>query len=317
MPPLAPVPVPISPDEARLEQLKINNQNNPYAAPQIDRHLGPIKAAREAENARRVEEYKAKLQHHNALDLDWVQNSAKRRREEELAPYALQEAKNKAAAGERTVVDGRLMAPDPTKPPGSPWVDITAPVPGSKSGGPPQINMSKEQADNVKFLTQMYTSSAQLRGKEKLLAEGLKDELAGKVPFVGNSLLGRDYRLAKRAAEFWVAANLRDVSGAVIGTKEHADQMKWLMPQVGDDDAALRDKEARRNSVISGMYGGLGKAQPAADYAKQQVYDNQADMQKKINEEMSHLKDVPVGYVARNKKTGSSRVWNGKNWLEM
>jgi hypothetical protein len=310
-PPQAPPRLPVSPQERAIIQKMNANQGNPYAAQVLKPYLDEATAQRAHQQSILDKAFEAKQKTHEALILE----QQKQKGDQSKRYYEVQELQQKIQAGPHTVVDGRLMAPDPSKPPGSPWIDITAPVPGSTAGGPPQINMTKEQADNVKFLTQMYTTAAQLKGKEKLLAEGLKDEMSGKVPFVGNALLSRDYRLAKRAAEFWVAANLRDVSGAVIGTKEHADQMKWLMPQYGDDDAALKDKEARRNSVTSGMYNGLGKAQPAADYSKKQIHDEHANAQKKINEEMSHLKNMPKGYVAQKGKM--KRVFDGTNWLDM
>ena len=68
------------------------------------------------------------LQHHKDMA-----DQAKRISEEA-------ERQQKLKAGPHTTVDGRLMIPDPNKPLGSPWIDVTAPMPGAKDGeGPPQL----------------------------------------------------------------------------------------------------------------------------------------------------------------------------------
>jgi len=320
--PTAPTPVPMSRDEARLEQLKLENAGNPYAAPQIDRMLGPIKAAREAENARRVEEYKAKLQHYNQLDLDYVQNSDKRRRDETLAPAVLTKAQadarkavSDALAGAHTTVEGRLMIPDPNKPMGSPWIDVTAPRKGATGDGPPVAAkpLTEHQDKTQKFLTQMILGEKQLEGKEKILATSPLSDVAN--AFGGNALLNRNYKIARGAADFSVAANLRDISGAVIGETEQVRQYKMNMPKLGDSDNEIAAKRERRKAIMDSMYGGLGEdGRALVDYSKKKMHERHDEVQRKINEEMSHLKNKPKGYRAT--KGGMARVWDGKNWLD-
>jgi hypothetical protein len=191
-------------------------------------------------------------------------------------------------------------------------------IEGVGADAAPTGKLNKEQGDTVKFLRQQYLMSKQLEGKEQILAEGWKSELAGKVPFAGNAMMERNYRMAKNAAEFWVAANLRDISGAVIGTKEHSDQMRWLMPRPGDDGAEIKRKAAARQAVMDGMKQSLGDQQDHADYAYKQVQKGIKEEQDKIASEMQ---DTPKdGKIYRNPANPKQRrQWdvNDKVWREL
>jgi hypothetical protein len=182
----------------------------------------------------------------------------------------------------------------------------------------PTGKLNEAQGKTVKFLRQQYLMSEQLKGKDHILSEGWKAELAGKVPFAGNAMMERNYKMAKRAAEFWVAANLRDISGATIGSKEHSDQMKYLMPGIGDDAQEIKRKAAARQAVMDGMKQSLGDQQEHATYAYKQVQKGIKEEQENIANEM---KDTPRdGKIYKNPANPKQRrMWdlNDKVWREL
>ena len=133
--------------------------------------------------------------------------------------------------------------------------DVT---PGQTGEGPPQIKMDQDQRDTLKFYKMGKAAAAQLEGKDELLAKGWADELAGKVPFAGNKLMSSQYRAAKNAAGLLVQADLRDTSGATIGTQEFKDRFDLLIPKSGDDALAIRNKAEARRAVLEGQRLALG-----------------------------------------------------------
>jgi hypothetical protein len=155
------------------------------------------------------------------------------------------------------------------------------------------------------------TAASQLEGKERLLAEGLKDELAGKVPFVGNKLMNSQYRAAKNAAGLLVQADLRDTSGATIGTQEFKDRFDLLVPRPGDDEIAMRNKAEARRAVLEGQRLALGTARPMADYVDKEHAKGRAEKMSTLNREMEG-KDKGKTY----EKNGVFRKWNGTAWEE-
>jgi hypothetical protein len=191
-------------------------------------------------------------------------------------------------------------------------------IDGIDPNAPPAGKLTKEQGDTLKFLNQMYITAEQLKGKQKILAEGWASELAGKVPFAGNALMERHYRMAKRAAEVWVAANLRDISGAVIGTKEHADQMKWIMPAIGDDAEEIRRKAVIRDTIMDGMKRSMGTQANHADHARKTILDGLKATAAKIEAEMEGVpKDGKIYRNPANPK--QRRQWDheDKVWREL
>jgi hypothetical protein len=186
--------------------------------------------------------------------------------------------------------------------------DIT---PGQTGDGPPQIKMTQDQSDTLKFYKMGKTAASQLEGKERLLAEGWADELAGKVPFAGNKLMSAQYRAAKNAAGLLVQADLRDTSGATIGTQEFKDRFALLIPRPGDGSLDIKNKAEARKAVLEGQRLALGPARPMADYVDKEHAKEQAEKVAKIEREMAG-KDKAKTY----EKDGVIRRWNGSFWEE-
>jgi hypothetical protein len=200
--------------------------------------------------------------------------------------------------------DGRYHQPD---------------IVGADPNAPPTGKLNEYQGKTVKFLKEMYLAEEQLKGKEKILANGYKDAALGLIPGgAGNILQNRHYKMANNVAETWVAAQLRDISGAVIGTEEHTKRMKLMMPQAGDSDAELKRKAIVRQTIMDGMKQSLGDQQDHAEYAKKQVLQGIKENQAKIDREMEGVpKDGKVYKNPANPK--ERRMWdaNDKVWRDI
>ena len=74
---------------------------------------------------------------------------------------------------------------------------------------------------------------------------------------IGLSTEARQYH---NAAQAWVAAQLRDESGAAIGPTEYANALRDYFPQVGDDSDTINNKRALREATVTGMINSSGDA---------------------------------------------------------
>jgi len=74
---------------------------------------------------------------------------------------------------------------------------------------------------------------------------------------IGVDPLARQYHVA---AQNWVAAQLRNESGAAIAPNEYADALLQYFPVVGDDRATLDQKRALREASVRGMINSSGGA---------------------------------------------------------
>jgi len=74
---------------------------------------------------------------------------------------------------------------------------------------------------------------------------------------IGLDPLARQYHVA---AQNWVAAQLRNESGAAIAPSEYADALLQYFPVVGDDRDTLDQKRALREAAVRGMINSSGGA---------------------------------------------------------
>ena len=187
----------------------------------MQKRLQPIYDQEQAKITQAHEVYKDKLAARRAMETEQYKLTAG-------APKTAAEIdkiRHEIATGKIIQMEGRTFR---VQDDGS-LKDIT---PGQTGEGPPQIKMTQDQSDTLKFYKMGKTAAAQLEGKERILAEGWADELAGKVPFAGNKLMSSQYRAAKNAAGLLVQADLRDTSGATIGTQEFKDRFDTADPEI-------------------------------------------------------------------------------------
>jgi hypothetical protein len=266
----------------------------------VQKRLTPLYEQEQAKVAAAHEDYKMKMDERKALKL---------KREDQLTGAAknvvdVEHIKQQIATGKIIQMEGRAfrVQDDGT------LKDIT---PGQTGEGPPQIKMDQDQRDTLKFYKMGKTAAAQLEGKDELLAKGWADELAGKVPFAGNKLMSSQYRAAKNAAGLLVQADLRDTSGATIGTQEFKDRFDLLIPKSGDDALAIRNKAEARRAVLEGQRLALGSARPMADHVDKEHAKERAENVATLNREMEG-KDKSKTY----EKNGVFRRWVGDHWEE-
>jgi hypothetical protein len=149
---------------------------------------------------------------------------------------------------------------------------------------------------------------------DKILAEGLRNEIAGKIPFFGNAALENRYRTVRNAANNFLVAHLRRTSGAVIGPEEMLQHHRDLIPIWGDDAATVKNKREMRANIVEGMYTSLGTARPHADYVRKQRQQSDLAEQAKIADEMKGVGTPEVGKIYQKGK--QRRYWTGSRWEE-
>jgi len=106
-------------------------------------------------------------------------------------------------------------------------------------------------------------------------AQSAESDIQAILPKVGNFaqgilpniLRGGDYQQYEQAARAWIAAILRQESGAAIPPEEMTNYMRTYFPQTGDSQATIDQKERSRQTAMqalqvssgnSGMSGGTG-----------------------------------------------------------
>jgi hypothetical protein len=122
----------------------------------------------------------------------------------------------------------------------------------------------KNQIDGARFGVRMLQNSGPIR---QVLDDGYKVtvEDAKKIRILGALGLGT-LTLAPEAQRFyaaannWIAAQLRQESGAAIAPSEYADALQQYFPQAGDSRQVIEDKRALRETATRGMINSAGDA---------------------------------------------------------
>ena len=124
----------------------------------------------------------------------------------------------------------------------------------------------KNQIDGARFGVRMLQNSGAIR---RVLDEGegyeVSVEDAKKIRLLGALGLG-SLTLSPKAQRFyaaannWIAAQLRQESGAAIAPKEYSDAMQQYFPQSGDKPPVIEDKRALRETATRGMIKSAGDA---------------------------------------------------------
>jgi hypothetical protein len=175
--------------------------------------------------------------------------------------------------------------------------------PPPKGEGRPDIKLNESQAKTFSNLQTAEIGHEQYKrvpDADRLLAEGLRDELAGKIPFFSNAALSNRYRRARNAALHMADAQMREISGASIGVSEEAKAIARLFPVYGDDPGTTKQKAEIREGIVTGMKLKLGRAGELGDYARTERQKIDAAEQAKIDVEM--------------KDGNKRRYWTGSRW---
>lgn len=86
----------------------------------------------------------------------------------------------------------------------------------------------------------------------------LFDSIVKGIPIAGNYLTSNEYKQYMYAKDNWIAAQLRDESGAAIGTDEYVNADKQYFPQVGDSAEVIEQKRQLRKKAQEAMKTKMG-----------------------------------------------------------
>jgi hypothetical protein len=305
-PPGAPI-VDMHPEHKRLQQLKVQSQNNPYAGPLLDLKMQPYVEERAQRQSEANERFKSQLL--QAAE----QNKLHYQSRVDQAQREANVNKTNVEARVQSLIDPNdkniVLGPDN--------VGRPLKIEGQNTGGPPVAKLTEAQGKYLLFHGQATLAQDQLKGKEELLSKGLAQEAAGKVPFLGNAVQSAQYRQAKTASNAFVQAYLRATSGQNFGEKELQQHLDTLMPKYGDDTKTLSDKAIRRDNFLQGIYAGLPQSgRASADYNLEQSRGQEAARQSRVNDEMQGAEKV-TGKIYVNPKTKARRVWSGTEWHDL
>lgn len=88
----------------------------------------------------------------------------------------------------------------------------------------------------------------------------LFDSVVKGIPIAGNYLTSNEYKQYMYAKDNWIAAQLRDESGAAIGTDEYVNADKQYFPQIGDSAEVIEQKRQLRKKAEEAMKTKMGGA---------------------------------------------------------
>ena len=107
----------------------------------------------------------------------------------------------------------------------------------------------------------------------------LRDQVVANMPFLrqegmlNNMAKSGKYQIYDNAVRNFVMAQLRDVSGAVVGAEEIRTNMPLYMPILGDSLQTIKEKQERRRNVLSAM---IASSQGAYEEFNQDLENSQA-----------------------------------------
>ncbi len=128
---------------------------------------------------------------------------------------------------------------------------------GSSSSG--TADMSATESRNLGFYNRAQAAEADI---QKSLPN-VGNLVQGVLP---NFAQGKDYQQYEQAARTWIAAILRQESGAAIPPDEMKSYMRTYFPQVGDREDTIRQKEKARAEAIKALnVSGLGSEPSGGD----------------------------------------------------
>jgi len=182
-------------------------------------------------------------------------------------------------------------------------------------------DMAEHQVRHFGLYTKAATAADQynrIPNGDQILAQGLRDELAGRVPYLNNSLVSAQYRVLRNAASNLITAHLRDTSGAVIGAQELAKHMEDLIPRYGDDALTLRNKAEQRKGITGSLYAILGETgQQQATKFDAERRATRAREQEKISVEMKDVPNATPGQIFTNPRTKKRRLLTLDGWEDL
>ena len=130
----------------------------------------------------------------------------------------------------------------------------------------PGMEPTEGQAAAGNYATRMQEASqraAQVESTGGFDPTSLQQNLAGRIPVLGNYAQTPEYQTYTQAKEDWVRAKLRKESGAVIAKEEMQKEFETYWPMPGDSPQKIAAKAEARRVAEQGMSDMSGPAKPA------------------------------------------------------
>lgn len=130
----------------------------------------------------------------------------------------------------------------------------------------PGMEPTEGQAAAGNYATRMQEASqraASVEGAPGFDPTSLQQNLAGRIPVLGNYAQTPEYQTYEQAKEDWVRAKLRKESGAVIAKEEMQKEFETYWPMPGDSPQKIAAKAEARRVAEQGMSDMSGPAKPA------------------------------------------------------
>jgi hypothetical protein len=183
----------------------------------------------------------------------------------------------------------------------------------------PDVTMSVEEGKNYYNHAKAATALRQYNrfpDADKILSEGLEQELLNQVPFANNKLISDKYRIIRNAANNYLQGTQRVVSGAVIGPQEMKDAFRDVIPIAGDDEVTMANKREQRESQLEALSVATGQGRKLIEYENRKYQENETKQQARIAEEMKSIGKEPEPGEVFKRPGHKTRMWTGTHWLE-
>ena len=126
-------------------------------------------------------------------------------------------------------------------------------------------DLTEGQAKDAMFAARMTYNEGVIN---KVLSGGYKPGGIFEFGFTPERLKSDDRKTYESSKENWIEANLRDLSGAAIGTDEYKKADLQYFPQAGDSQKQVQQKAKLRKIVENSLRAGVGRN---ADFYIQQI----------------------------------------------
>ena len=128
-------------------------------------------------------------------------------------------------------------------------------------------DLTEGQAKDAMFAARMTYNEGVIN---KVLSGGYKPGGIFEFGFTPERLKSDDRKTYESSKENWIEANLRDLSGAAIGTDEYKKADLQYFPQAGDSAKQVQQKAKLRKIVENSLRAGIGRN---SDFYIQQILD--------------------------------------------
>ena len=156
--------------------------------------------------------------------------------------------------------------------------------------------LTGEQAKDAMFAARMNYNEGVIN---KVLSGGYKPGGVFEFGFTPERLRSEDRKAYESSKENWIEANLRDLSGAAIGTDEYKKADRQYFPQAGDSQKQIERKAKLRKIVENSLREGVGRN---ADFYIQQILSS-AQEQKPATSAL--LSDPRVAAIRARQASGA------------